>query len=124
MAINSCEKGKRGEREWAAFCREQGFEAARRGKQYNGLDGEDVVGIPGLHLEVKWDQRLNVDEAMAQSIRDGDEDVIPVVAHRKNLERSKEGKAKFYRNWKVTMRGEDFLQLWAELERYREGGSS
>ena len=107
--VNSCEKGKRGEREWAKFCRACGFTGCRRGQQHSGIEGEDVVGIPGIHQEVKREQKLNIDEAMAQSIRDANGDDIPVVFHRKNLERSKEGKAQFYRGWKATLRVEDFI---------------
>lgn len=118
--MNSNQKGKRGEREWAAFCRDYGFVNARRGQQYSGIGGEDVVGIPGLHQEVKRTERLNVDEALAQAIRDADGGTIPIVAHRKNAERSEEKKARFYRDWKITLRAEDFLTIWREVLRSRE----
>jgi hypothetical protein len=108
---NSSEKGKRGELEWAKFCRNQGFPDVRRGQQYSGLEGEDCVNLPGIHQEVKRDERLNLDEAMAQAIRDAADGTVPIVAHRKNAERSQEKKARFYRGWKVTLRGEDFLTL-------------
>lgn len=102
--MNSREKGKRGELEWAKVCCEHGYEA-RRGQQFCGADGSaDVVGIPGVHLEVKRVERLNVDKAMVQSISDAREDEIPVVAHRKNG-----GK------WLVTMTASDWFQL---IERY------
>ena len=42
--MNSREKGKRGERELAGKLKEYGYEC-RRGQQYSGIDGEDVVRI-------------------------------------------------------------------------------
>lgn len=99
--INSREKGKTGEREFAALCREHGFENARRGQQYSGLEGKDVVGLEGIHIEVKRVERLNIDKAMKQSIEDSKDGEIPIVAHRKNRE-----------EWKVTMRAEDWLEFY------------
>lgn len=117
--INSCEKGKRAERALAKFLRDLGYLFARRGQQHDGLEGEDVVGVPGHHVECKWDEALNIDKAMAQAIRDGKPDVIPIVIHRKNTERTAEGKAKFYRHWKVTLRAEDYFDM---VERLEQGG--
>ena len=99
--INSREKGKAGEREFAALCRKHGFENARRGQQFSGIEGKDVVGLEGIHIEVKRVERLNIDEAMKQSIRDSKEGEIPIVAHRKNRE-----------PWKVTMRAEDWFEMY------------
>jgi len=99
--INSREKGKTGEREFAALCREHGFKNARRGQQFNGLEGKDVVGLEGIHIEVKRVERLNIDKAMKQSIEDSKEGEIPIVAHRRNRE-----------EWKVTMRAEDWLEFY------------
>ena len=99
--INSREKGKAGEREFAKLCREHGFENARRGQQYSGLEGKDVVGLEGIHIEVKRVERLNIDKAMKQSIEDSKEGEIPIVAHRKN-----------YEDWKITMLAEDWFELY------------
>ena len=110
--VNSICKGRRGEREWAKFCRAHGFAEVRRGQQYSGIEGEDVVGLPGIHQEVKRDEHVNIDKAMAQSIRDAREGTTPIVAHRKNSERSKAKKDEFYRGWKVTMRAEDWFELF------------
>ena len=65
----SREKGKRGERMWAAVCRDHGFMNARRGVQYSGREGQadDVTGLPGIHQEVKFVERLNLRDAMDQS---------------------------------------------------------
>lgn len=101
--MNSKRKGAAGEREFAKVCREHGYEA-RRGQQYNGLEGEDVVGLPGVHIEVKRVERLNIEEAMAQSKADA-QGKIPIVAHRKNN-----------CEWLITMRAEDWFKLYREWE--------
>jgi len=98
--VNSREKGKHGEREWASVCREYGFTEARRGQQFSGIEGEDVVGLPGIHCEVKRVERLNIHDAMEQAVEDSD-DRIPIVAHRKNR-----------KEWLVTMRAEDWFLLY------------
>jgi len=112
---DSREKGKRGEREWAQFCRDLGFPEVRRGVQYNGLEGEDCVNLPGVHQEVKRDERLNIDEALAQAVRDAADGTVPIVAHRKNTERAHARAAQYYRGWKVTLRAEDYLALLRQV---------
>ena len=100
MAINSKAKGKNGEAEIARILRGYGYDA-RRGVQYHGgPDSPDVVGLDGLHLEIKRVERLNISEAMKQSIKDAGE-LMPVVMHRKNRE-----------GWLVTLRLDDFMKLY------------
>lgn len=103
MAKNSRRRGKDGELELARRLRELGFEDARRGVQYHGgADSPDVVGLPGVHIECKRVERLNVNDAMVQSVRDaGDCGDVPVVMHRKN-----------WCPWLVTMRLEDFADMY------------
>jgi Holliday junction resolvase len=101
MGINSREKGRRGEVELAHELEKYGYKAYRS-QQYCGANGDaDVVGIPGLHIECKRVEKLNIDNAMDQSISDAKDGEIPVVIHRKNR-----------RSWKVTMELEDFIKLW------------
>ena len=101
MGKKSREKGKRGERELAAYLRKHGYASARRGQQYNGADGSaDVVGLPGHHIECKRTERLNVYDAMEQSVRDAREGEVPIVAHRKNR-----------KEWLVVMRLDDYLKM-------------
>ena len=103
--MNSRNKGKAGEREAANILKEYGYKA-RRGQQYSGLQGDaDVVGLPGIHIEVKRVEKLNVDNAMAQSVRDAREGEKPMVLHRKN--RSK---------WLVTMNFDDWMELYQAWE--------
>lgn len=102
---NSRAKGAVGEREFAKFCREHGYGETRRGQQFSGLEGEDCVGLPGIHIECKRVEALNIEKAMAQSIRDAKEDQVPIVAHRKNRH-----------EWLITMPAELWFQLYKEWE--------
>ena len=98
--MNSRDKGKRGERELAAALRAQGY-SARRGQQYCGTSGDaDVVGLPGVHIECKRVERLNLDAAIAQAVRDARPGEMPVVMHRRSR-----------KPWLVTVGLEDFLTL-------------
>ena len=103
MMVNSKRKGNNGEREFAKLCRFEGYDT-RRGQQYHGLEGEDIVGLDGVHVEVKRVQRLNVDAAMLQSIADAN-GKMPIVAHRKN-----------HCEWLITMRFSDWINLFREWE--------
>lgn len=100
--INSKRKGKEGELEVAHKMQEYGLDA-RRGQQFSGLQGDaDVVGVPYLHLEVKRTNKLSLDKAMEQSVRDakasGD---IPTVVHRKDRQ-----------EWRITLSLEDFMPMY------------
>ena len=109
--INSRQKGKRGELSVAKILREFGFEA-RRSQQFSGKEGDaDVVGVPGLHLEVKNVEHLNLDSAMDQSERDAHAEfvktgksVVPVVVHKKSRT-----------DWKITMYFKDFLDMFGDV---------
>lgn len=85
MPINSRAKGARCERELAGEINEKFPGAkARRGQQFSGLEGEDVVSdIDGLHIESKCVEALNIYAAVEQAERDAKENV-PVVFHKKN----------------------------------------
>lgn len=99
--MNSRSKGKRGELELAKELQKYGFET-RRGQQYCGGNGDaDVVGVPGLHIECKRVERLNVENALRQAEQDSQGGKIPVVMHRANRE-----------EWKVTLRLGDFMEIW------------
>jgi len=77
-------KGQRGERELASVFRSHGYDA-RRGVQYKGLPGcPDVVGLPGIHAEVKRTEKLSLYDAVDQAKRDAGSDELPVVFHRRN----------------------------------------
>lgn len=114
--MNSREKGKRGEREAAAYLRKHGFEA-RRGQQYSGSDNSpDVVhNVPGVHLEVKRTERLILWKALAQAIEDSSEK-IPVVMHKCNKTKKKDDYPKG--EWIVVLMANDFLDMIKDL--YKE----
>ena len=114
--VNSRAKGIRAELALSKFLREHGYEFAHRGQQHSGVEGKDILGVPGHHVECKWDEALNIDKAMAQALRDGKQGERAIVVHRKKLERTVEGKAKFFRQWKVTLRAEDFFDLVQKVE--------
>lgn len=100
---NSRQKGARGERELASILRSYGFEA-RRGQQFSGANGDaDVVGLPHIHIECKRVERLNLEDAMAQSVRDARDGEVPVVMHRKDRG-----------EWVVTMKLDDWMKFYAE----------
>ena len=83
--MNSRNKGKVGEREFAELLRSHGFDA-RRGQQFaGGTDSPDVVStaLDWLHIEVKRVQHLNLADACAQAKRDSGGKPW-IVAHRKN----------------------------------------
>jgi hypothetical protein len=82
--INSKVKGAVGERELAAELNRLLSVSTRRGQQFSGLEGEDVVGLPGIHIECKRVEKLNIETAINQSIKDAKPDQVPAVFHRKN----------------------------------------
>lgn len=101
--MNSRAKGKAGELELAQLLRAYGY-TARRGQQYSGSNGDaDVVGLPGVHIECKRVEKLDIYKAVEQSVRDAHVDELPAVFHRKNRH-----------GWLVTVRLDDFLALIRE----------
>lgn len=105
--INSKQKGAAGERESVRLCKAEGFDCHRTA-QYCGNAPEgsaDIVGLPLIHVEVKRNEHLNIDDALAQSTRDSEktDHGIPIVLHRKNNT-----------NWKVTMDAHDWFTLYRE----------
>lgn len=105
MAINSRQKGAKGERELASILKGYGY-PCRRGQQYCGANGDaDVVGLPEIHIECKRVERLNLYEAVDQSKRDAKKEELPAVFHRKN-----------HCEWLVTMPLEDWMKLYKEFE--------
>lgn len=95
-------KGADGERELAAVLREYGYEIKRGGSMSFG-EVPDLVGLPGVHVEVKRCEQVRISEWMQQAEADSKRfrDGMPVVFHR----RSREG-------WRVTMNLADFMQLY------------
>ena len=103
---NSREKGKRYERHVASLFRGEGYNA-RRGQQYCGIDGDDVVGVPYIHIEAKAREKGHGElyDWIAQSKRDAKAGEIPIVIHKKN-----------HCNDLVTMEFTDWIKLYREWE--------
>ena len=98
---NSKAKGSAGERELARKLREHGYDC-RRGQQYSGANGDaDVIGLPGIHIECKRVERLNLYDAMAQAKHDARDGELPAVFHRRNNCK-----------WLVTMELDDWMSLY------------
>lgn len=93
-------KGADGERELAAVLREYGYEIKRGGSMSFG-EVPDLVGLPGVHIEVKRCEQVRLSEWMQQAERDSQhfKDGLPAVFHR----RSREG-------WRITMNLADFMR--------------
>lgn len=116
MSINSRRKGKVGENQLATILRGYGYET-RRSQQFSGANGDaDIVGLPGIHIECKRVEHLNIDKALQQAIRDNyaDElkqgiDLIPVVMHRSNDDHKKDSTKGV---WKVTLTLKDFMEIY------------
>ena len=114
MGKSQQRKGAAGERELAALLGEHGY-VCTRGGAFSFGDVPDVVGLPGVHIEVKRVEKLNVVEAMEQSIRDSDRmgDGVPALFHRRNR-----------KPWLVTMRLEDWLPLYEGSAEYQQNTSN
>lgn len=102
MSKTSQRKGADGERELASLLRERGFDIQRGGSLSFG-EIPDLTGLPGIHIEVKRVERLNLGEAMEQAIRDAERfhDGVPTVFHRRNRQ-----------PWLVTMLLEDWIKQY------------
>ena len=110
--MNSRNKGAVGERELAGKLKFYGFDT-RRGQQYCGANGDaDVVGLPGVHIECKRVEHLNIYTAMSQAKADAKMNELPAVFHRKN-----------HCEWLVTMSLDDWMKMYQEYynECYTEG---
>lgn len=71
--MNSKQKGNNGEREFAQYCRDHGFDVYRNPQngEKGSIDNPDVKGIQGVHVEVKRVEKLNINHrAMNQAISD------------------------------------------------------
>ena len=67
-------------------------------------DVPDLVGLPGIQIEVKRAEQVRLSEWMAQALRDSKRfrDGVPAVFHRRSHEA-----------WHVTMSLSDFMTLYS-----------
>lgn len=97
-------KGAEGEKELTAILNEYGYHCQRGGSLTYGAV-PDIVGLPGIHIECKRVERLDLPGAVEQATRDAARfrDGKPAVFHRKNR-----GK------WLVTMTLSQWMALYKE----------
>lgn len=99
--MNSRQKGKRGELEFAELLRSYGH-TARRGVQFKGgVDSPDVVcsTIPTVHFEVKRTERTDLYGWLEQATEDAGSK-MPVVVHRKS-----------HAGWVAVLHFDDLMEL-------------
>ena len=108
MGGSSQRKGRAAELELSRILQGYGYQV-EPGEPVSYGTVPDLTGLPGVHIECKRVERLNVGEAMAQAERDAQRfsDGAPAVFHRRSRS-----------PWLVTMKLED----WIELYRGKYGG--
>jgi len=98
----SQQKGRRAEIELAGALRAHGI-PAEPGQAVSYGVTPDVVGVDGIHVEVKRWENVNLSAALTQAEADSRkfEGGLPAVFHRKNRE-----------GWRVTMPLESWIELY------------
>lgn len=102
MGKSQQRKGADGERELVTILQQSGYQVERGGSETYG-EIPDIVGLKGIHIECKRVEKLNIQTAMNQAIRDSKRfrDGAPTVFHRRNRE-----------PWMVTMLYDDWMRLY------------
>ena len=102
MGAKSQKKGAEGEQELTQHLRRAGYPVRWGGNKTYGTV-PDVSGLPGVHIECKRVEQLNLNRAVAQAAADASrfQDGAPTVFHRRNNS-----------PWLVTMQLQDWLRLY------------
>lgn len=102
MGVKSQKKGRGGELEICRILQAHGI-PAEPGQAVSYGATPDIVGVDGVHCEIKRVERLNVPAAMQQAVRDAAkfQDGVPVLFHRRNRS-----------PWLCTMLLEDWLTIY------------
>lgn len=110
MGKASRDKGKRGERMLAAALSVYGYDC-RRTQQFCGRGGEssDVKGLPGIHIECKFVERLNLRSAVEQAVGDAKPGALPAVFHKQSR-----------KGWLVTMPLEHWMSIYQHYRNKEE----
>lgn len=105
MGRKSQAKGRRAELELARVLQGCGY-PVEPGAPANHGRTPDLTGLPGVHVECKRTERLNLPAAMAQAARDAErfQDGAPAVFHRRNRQ-----------GWLVTMRLPDWMEMYQKV---------
>lgn len=99
-------KGKRGEEELKAILSGYGYPVERGFSQNYGTE-PDLYGLPDVHIEVKRQEKVKLNDALEQAQRDSVKfrDGLPAVFHRGNRQK-----------WKVTMYLDDWMKLYEQRD--------
>ena len=100
---SSQRKGRRAEIELAELLRDAGFPDVKTGDAVSYGRTPDLFGLPGVHVEVKRHERLELPAWLRQAVEDSEKfgDGLPCVVHRQNRQA-----------WIVSMRLCDWLALF------------
>lgn len=98
-------KGRKGEIELSKLLNSHGYET-RPGRPLSWGDEADIVGLSGVHIEVKRREAPDIPAAIRQARADAEAmgDGIPAVFTRGNRQR-----------WRVVMDLEDWLDLYGRI---------
>lgn len=104
MGAKSQRKGRAGEIELMEILRARGYMVKRGGSQTYGTV-PDLTGLPGVHVECKRAEKLDLLGAIHQAERDAEKfrDGLPCVFHRRNRS-----------PWLVTMTLDNWMKLYEE----------
>ena len=107
MGAKSQKKGADGERELVEHLRRAGYSVSWGGNRTYGAV-PDASGLPGVHIECKRVEQLNIARAMEQADRDAHRfrDGAPTLFHRENKS-----------PWLVTLQLTDWLRLYSAADR-------
>ncbi len=100
-------KGRTGELELTEALRRSGYDV-KPGRSQSYGEEPDIIGLPGVHIECKRCERLQISEWIKQAIRDSErfKDGKPIVFHRRNNE-----------EWLITMRLTDFMDYYNRVQK-------
>lgn len=100
-------KGAKGENDVAKILKGYGFEASRN---RIGVTAQDILhDVPGVHIEVKRAERLELPAWLRQAERDAPDGHAPAVVFRKNSE-----------PWRIVVPLNHYLDLQYDLRQHRK----
>ncbi len=111
MGAKSQKKGRAAELELSRILQSYGYPVeAGRAQSYGEVP--DLSGLPGIHVEVKRRENLNLSSALEQAQRDSERfGGLPTVFHRANR-----------KPWVVSMPLESWVQLYEKAQGCKCGG--
>lgn len=98
-------KGRRAEIELSKYLQDHGYKDARPGTALNYGTEADITGVPGLHIECKRHERIEINKWYQQAAEDAErmKDGRPVVIFRRNRQ-----------PWLIVLSLEDFIATQQE----------